>query len=96
LDQAAAQARVAAAARNALEPKTLWFEIATPDGRTLRVKHSSVDNLRAELLPKYTVRSQVFGADADGKGGFSIAIGACDSAAILKQALESAKAFSAA
>jgi hypothetical protein len=68
-EQEKAKARVARFAATALMPKDKWYEIETPDHRVVRVRHSSRANLEADLLPGYTVRGVVFGADAEGKGG---------------------------
>jgi len=62
------------------------FEVATPDGRVVRHKHSSFDALCASLQAGYWIRAQVFGADADGQGGFSVATGQRE--AVLKAVAE--------
>jgi len=71
LDQAAGTARIAAAATTV--PRDKLFEVRTPDGRTVRHRHHSSEALRASLLPGYTVAGEVFGADEQGRGGFSVA-----------------------
>jgi hypothetical protein len=70
--QAANAVRVARVAADAALPRDKWFEIEAPDGRTIRIRHSSREALQADLQPGYQFRGQVFSADANGKGGFSI------------------------
>ena len=48
----------------------LW-EIATPDGRTIRQRYASLEAARAALTqPGYAVTAEVVGANADNVGGF--------------------------
>jgi hypothetical protein len=73
-EQAAHAARLAAVAAD-VTPHDRWFEVEAPDHRTIRHRHSSAQSLSAALLPGYTVRGEIFGCDASGKGGFSVAAG---------------------
>jgi len=72
LDQAAHAARLAAVAAD-VTPHDRWFEVEAPDHRTIRHKHASPEALAAQLLPGYVLRGEVFGADEQGRGGFSVA-----------------------
>jgi hypothetical protein len=72
-DQAAHAARLARVAADAGLPRDRLFEVETPDHRTIRHRHSSPEALAAQLLPGYTVAGEVFGADEQGRGGFSVA-----------------------
>ena len=72
LEQAAHAARVAAIAADA-EPHDRWFEVEAPDHRKIRHRHASPEALAAQLLPGYSVVGEVFGADEQGRGGFSVA-----------------------
>jgi hypothetical protein len=51
-------------------PRDKLFESVCPDGRKVRHRHYSLEALQKGLLPGYRAIGQVFGADADGKGGF--------------------------
>jgi hypothetical protein len=66
---AQAAARKASADAAALVRDKL-FEVETPDGRRVRHRHCSLEALRRELQPGYRATGQIFGADADGTGGF--------------------------
>ena len=68
-------ARLAHLAATATLAKDAWFELKTPDGRTVRVKHSTAENLQLDLLPGYVLKARVFGADETGKGGIAAPIG---------------------
>lgn len=46
------------------------YEITTPDGRHIRQRHQSLDRLKADLLPGYTVIGTVSLANEDDAGGF--------------------------
>jgi hypothetical protein len=72
-DQAAHAARLARVAADAGLPRDRLFEVETPDHRTIRHRHCSPEALAAQLLPGYTVAGEVFGADEQGRGGFSVA-----------------------
>lgn len=50
------------------------FEIKTPDGRTLRQQHASLEVAKAALQPGYEVTGEVIGAQ-DGKGGWALPVG---------------------
>ena len=51
------------------------FEVTTPDGRTIRQRHASLDAARAALTqPGYAVTAEVIGANAENQGGFAEAI----------------------
>jgi hypothetical protein len=39
----------------------------------IRHRHASPEALSAQLLPGYVLRGEIFGRDADGRGGFSVA-----------------------
>jgi hypothetical protein len=62
----AKQASVDAAA----VPRDKLFETMCPDGRRVRHRHHSLEALRKELQPGYSVVGQVHGASDDGLGGF--------------------------
>jgi hypothetical protein len=51
-------------------PRDKLFESVCPDGRKVRHRHHSLEALQKGLLPGYRAIGQVFGADADGNGGF--------------------------
>jgi hypothetical protein len=51
-----------AESQEATMPKDRWFEIETPDNRVLRVKHSSAENLKTDLLDGYTLRGEILAA----------------------------------
>ncbi|MFZ3327283.1 MAG: hypothetical protein WA231_15955 [Methylocella sp.] len=51
-------------------PRDKLFETVCPDGRKVRHRHHSLEALQKGLLPGYRAIGQVFGADADGNGGF--------------------------
>ena len=72
LDQAAHAARLAAVAAD-VTPHTRWFEVEAPDHGTIRHRHASPEALAAQLLPGYVLRGEIFGADEQGRGGFSVA-----------------------
>jgi hypothetical protein len=46
------------------------FEIICPDGRKVRHRGASQEDVRRRLQVGYAVAGQVHGADADGNGGF--------------------------
>jgi hypothetical protein len=69
------EAKSRAADMAAIDTGLKFFEVTTPDGREVRHRAESLDALRKALLPNYVVRGQIFGADADGKGGFMAPIG---------------------
>ncbi len=73
--QAANAARLAVVAADAGLPRDRVFEVRAPDGRVLQHLHHSHEALRTALLPGYTVAGEVFGADEQGRGGFSVAAG---------------------
>lgn len=73
--QAAHATRLAAVAADADKPREKLYEVRAADGRVLRHWRHSPEALRADLLPGYVLTAEVFGADADGKGGFAAAIG---------------------
>jgi hypothetical protein len=79
VDMAENQAATVEAKRASVDaaavPRDKLFETACPDGRVVRHRAESLDALRKALLPNYVVRGQIFGADADGKGGFVAPIG---------------------
>lgn len=45
------------------------FEIKAPDGRILRQDHPSLDDLKARLLPGYSIIGRVYGVLQDQAGG---------------------------
>ena len=53
-------------------PKHRMFEVKGADGRILRHRANNVHQLRAELVPGYTVIAEVFGFAQDGTGGISV------------------------
>jgi hypothetical protein len=65
----AERAKRARRAATAALPRDKWFEISTPDGRTIRTRHSTAENLKADLLDGYVFRGEVFRCDSEGKGG---------------------------
>ena len=71
-EQAAHAARLSAVAAD-VAPHDRWFEVEAPDHRKIRHRHASPEALAAQLLPGYTVAGEVFGADEQGRGGFSVA-----------------------
>jgi hypothetical protein len=73
--QAAVIASRAAAAQSSAAEHTRWFEVNTPSGCVVRHKHASLESIRAALEPGYTVRSELFGCDDEGLGGFAVATG---------------------
>lgn len=73
--QSAAIASRAAAAQSSAVEHARWFEVNTPSGRVVLHRHASLESIRAALEPGYTVRSELFGTDDEGNGGFGIAIG---------------------
>ena len=73
--QAAAIASRAAAAEASTLEHSRWFEVNTPSGRVVRHRHASLESIRAALEPGYTVRSELFGCDEEGNGGFQVAVG---------------------
>jgi hypothetical protein len=46
------------------------FEVVCPDGRRIRQRGSSQEDVQRRLQIGYTVTGQIHGADADGNGGF--------------------------
>jgi hypothetical protein len=72
VEQAAHAARLAHVAAD-VAPHDRWFEVEAPDHRTIRHRHASPEALAAQLLPGYAVAGEVFGADEQGRGGFSVA-----------------------
>jgi hypothetical protein len=52
---------------------TAWklFEVETPDLRTIRHRHESLEAAKKALLPGYTLKGEVLGASANDKGGFT-------------------------
>jgi hypothetical protein len=74
VDQAAMVEAKRAGADAATVPRDKLFETMCPDGRVVRHRAESLDALRKALLPNYVVRGQIFGADADGNGGFTAPI----------------------
>jgi hypothetical protein len=78
LDLARVQSACAASCAARLLPSaehTRWFSIQTPTGQIVKHKHASAAALRASLLPGYTVRSEIFGCDENGEGGFEVMAG---------------------
>ncbi len=73
--QAAVIASRAAASQSSAAEHARWFEVNCPGGRVVRHKHASLESIRAALEPGYSVRSELFGTDDEGNGGFAIAIG---------------------
>jgi hypothetical protein len=73
--QSAVMASRAAAAQSSTVEHAKWFEVSTPSGRVVRYKHASLESIRAALEPGYTVRSEIFGCDENGEGGFPVACG---------------------
>jgi hypothetical protein len=65
----AAAARAAESGAPALVRDKL-FEIIGPDGRKVRHRGASQEDVQRRLQVGYTVAGQVHGADADGNGGF--------------------------
>lgn len=55
-------------------PKNRIFEVLGPDGRVLRHRAHSVDQLRAELKPGFVPITEVFGFKSDGTGGIAAAL----------------------
>jgi superfamily II DNA or RNA helicase len=69
--QAAEAGRARAAAAMASAPvRDKLFEIACPDGRKVRHRGASQEDVQRRLQVGYSVVGQVHGADADGNGGF--------------------------
>jgi hypothetical protein len=73
--QQAAVARRKHADETAALPKDLLFELTAPDGRKVRIRHSSLESLRKILQPGYVASGQVFGANADDSGGYVASLG---------------------
>jgi hypothetical protein len=46
------------------------FEIRTPDGRTMRQQHPSLEQVQGSLLAGYQVTGTVIGAASDNSGGW--------------------------
>lgn len=69
-DQAATAAATAAAKANGDAAHDKWFECICPDGRKVRHRGASQEDVRRRLQMGYTVAGQVHGADVDGNGGF--------------------------
>jgi hypothetical protein len=65
---AAAAKRASSDAANVRRDKL--FEIVCPDGRKVRHRGASQEDVRRRLQNGYTVAGQVFGADDAGNGGF--------------------------
>ena len=74
LGMAETQAAMAAATRASADDAALvrdkLFAVKCPDGRVVRHRGASQEDVRRRLQVGYTVAGQVFGADADGNGGF--------------------------
>ena len=67
-NQAAAARAASVEAANVSRDKL--FEIICPDGRKVRHRGASQEDVQRRLQIGYTVVGQVHGADADGNGGF--------------------------
>jgi hypothetical protein len=65
----------AAASQSSAAEHSRWFEVMTPSGRVVRHRHASLESIRAALEPGYFVRSELFGTDDGGNGGFPVACG---------------------
>lgn len=74
-NQAREIARIAAASQLANVPADKVFEVRAPDGRVVRHRAADADALQASLRDGYVVAAQIYGAAADGTGGFSVANG---------------------
>jgi len=88
--QSAVMASRAAAAQSSEVEHARWFEVNTPSGRVVRHRHASLESIRAALEPGYSVRSELFGCDEEGNGGFAIMTG--QRAALLKALAEMSEA----
>jgi hypothetical protein len=90
LEMAETQAATVAAKRASVDAAAVsrdkLFETVCPDGRKVRHRHHSLEALRKELQPGYSVVGQVFGANADDTGGIVSRPGA---PSMLKALLES-------
>jgi hypothetical protein len=64
------QAAAAKAAKSDAPVCDKLFEVVCPDGRKVRHRGASLEDVRRRLQVGYTVAGQVHGADADGNGGF--------------------------
>jgi septal ring factor EnvC (AmiA/AmiB activator) len=64
------QAAAAKAAESDVPVRDKLFEVVCPDGRKVRHRGASQEDVRRRLQVGYTVAGQVHGADADGNGGF--------------------------
>jgi hypothetical protein len=75
---AMAEAQVDAACAKAAVPVTegaeRLFLVKTPHGGQVRHKARTIEELRARLLPGYTVHGEIFGANDAGEGGVVAAI----------------------
>jgi hypothetical protein len=70
LDMAANQAAAAKAAGSDASVRDKLFEVVAPDGRKIRHRGASLEDVRRRLQVGYTVAGQVHGADDNGNGGF--------------------------
>jgi hypothetical protein len=57
-------------------PKDRWYALQAPDGREIRCRHSSAQNLAVDLIPGYRLVGEIFGCDKNGCGGISAPQGA--------------------
>jgi septal ring factor EnvC (AmiA/AmiB activator) len=69
-EAAAAGAAAARAAKSDAPVRDKLYEIVCPDGRKVRHRGASQEDVRRRLQIGYTVAGQVFGADNAGNGGF--------------------------
>jgi ribulose bisphosphate carboxylase small subunit len=51
------------------------FEVRTPDGRVVRHEAESAEQLKGELQPGYAIAAEVYGADDQRQGGWSVPVG---------------------
>jgi hypothetical protein len=73
------QAATAAATRASVDDTLVrdkLFECICPDGRKVRHRGASQEDVQRRLQPGYSVTGQIFGANADGTGGFVSSPGA--------------------